>query len=85
MLNRIGFKQVSEDLDINWGIALLKLNTELFPEDGNLWDTLGEGYFLINDTVNSLKSYKKALELKPESNCYWCDNATKRIEQLNKK
>jgi len=85
LLNRIGFKQVSEDLDINWGIALLKLNTELFPEDGNLWDTLGESYFLINDTVNSLKSYKKALELKPESNCYWCDNATKRIEQLNKK
>ncbi|MER3319551.1 MAG: serine hydrolase domain-containing protein [Allomuricauda sp.] len=85
ILNRIGFKQVSEDKDVEWGIALLKLNTDVFPEDGNLWDSLGEGYYLVNDRPNAIKSFQKAIELKPETNCYWCENATKRLEELNNK
>lgn len=85
ILNRIGFKQVSENKDVEWGIALLKLNTDVFPEDGNLWDSLGEGYYLVNDRPNAIKSFQKAIELKPETNCYWCENATKRLEELNNK
>lgn len=82
LLNRIGFKQVSENKNIEWGIALLKLNTEMFTDDGNLWDSLGEGYYLINDRGNAIKSFEIALELKPGTNCYWCENASKRLESL---
>ena len=85
LLNRIGFKQVSENRDTDWGISLLKLNTRLFPGDGNLWDSLGEGYYIINDRKKAVESFERAMELGPETNCYWCENATKRLEELNNK
>lgn len=83
ILNRIGFKQVSEAQDKDWGIALLKLNTMLFPEDGNLWDSLGEGYFLINDTDHARESFEKALELGAGNACHWCENSQDKLDQLN--
>tara|TARA_E500000318_G_scaffold104362_1_gene110256 strand:+ start:535 stop:1416 length:882 start_codon:yes stop_codon:yes gene_type:complete len=85
LLNRIGFKQVSENKDVEWGVALLKLNTDLFPEDGNLWDSLGEGYYLLNDKPNAIKSFKKAIELKPGANCYWCENSRKKLDEIKNK
>ncbi len=83
ILNRIGLKQVSHMLDIAWGIELLKLNTELFPNDGNLWDSLGEAYYLINDKDNALLSFKKALDLKTATNCHWCPNTSSRLYELS--
>ena len=85
LLNRIGFKQVSEHKDPEWGIALLKLNTHLFPGDGNLWDSLGEGYYLTKNRDNAIRSFEKALELQPVTNCHWCENSTRRLEQLTSK
>ncbi|WP_430974682.1 tetratricopeptide repeat protein [Zeaxanthinibacter enoshimensis] len=38
-------------------------------------DTLGQEYFLLNDQENAIKSFEKALELKPSTNCHWCDNS----------
>jgi len=83
VLNRIGFTLVAENLHPEWGIALLKLNTSIFSDDGNLWDTLGEAYFLLEDEENARKSFQKALELQPENNCYWCENASSRLNMLN--
>ena len=73
---------MQKNKNADWGIALLKLNVSLFPSDGNLWDTLGEGYYLLNDKDNAIESFKKAIELKPETNCYWCENSTKRLQKL---
>jgi len=83
VLNRIGFNQVSEKLDIKWGMALLELNVSLFPEDGNLWDSLGEGYYLIGDRDNAIAGFEKALELRPSRHCYWCDNSEMRLNELS--
>lgn len=85
VLNRIGFKQISEKKDTDWGIALLQLNVSLYPDDGNLWDSLGEGYYLLNDKENAIVSFQKAIELKTEVNCYWCDNSNKRLKELMSK
>jgi len=86
ILNRIGYKQISERLNTEWGIALLQLNVSLFPEDGNLWDTLGEGYYLLKDKDKAIESFKKAIELQPKTDCYWCENSKKRLDELlNKK
>ncbi|MEA3445920.1 MAG: serine hydrolase [Bacteroidota bacterium] len=82
ILNRIGFKQISENMDTEWGIELLKLNVSLFPNDGNLWDSLGEGYYLLKDKDNAITSFQKALELKTDANCYWCDNSSERLKEL---
>lgn len=82
ILNRIGFKQISENIDTEWGIELLKLNVSLFPNDGNLWDSLGEGYYILKDKDNAINSFQKALELKTDTICYWCDNSSKRLKEL---
>lgn len=82
VLNRIGIKQVSQKTNTNWGLALLKLNVILFADDGNLWDSLGEAYYLLNDKDNAIESFRKALELKSETNCHWCENATNRLQEL---
>jgi CubicO group peptidase (beta-lactamase class C family) len=82
LLNRMGYQRVSEKSDPDWGLALLRLNTDLFPEDGNLWDSLGEGYFLVNNKVKAIESFEKALELSPEDHCHWCENSRRRLAEL---
>ena len=82
VLNRIGFMQVAENLNPEWGIALLELNTEIFPNDGNLWDTLGEAYLLVNNTDKAKESFQKALDLRPEEGCFWCENSEKQLKRL---
>lgn len=85
VLNRIGFMQVAEKIDPEWGIALLQLNTRIFPDDGNLWDTLGEGYFLLEDKEKAIESFQKALDLQPDSDCRWCENSSNRLKELKNK
>lgn len=63
-------------------ISIAEINIELFPLDGNLWDTMGDIYLKANNLNKAKKSYLKALELKPnEASCGWCENS---IKQLNK-
>ena len=84
VLNRIGYYCIESD-DQQWAVPLLKLNVSIFPVDGNLWDSLGEAYAAIGDKTNAIKSFEKALELKPEDNCGWCENSKKRIQELSSK
>lgn len=82
VFNRIGYKKIAKEKKPGWGLELLKLNVQLFPEDGNLWDSLGEAYFVYDQKESAEKSFKKALELKPENNCYWCENSTEFLQKL---
>ncbi|MCF2875731.1 MULTISPECIES: serine hydrolase domain-containing protein [unclassified Tenacibaculum] len=65
VLNQIGYMLLERNQSSNWMIELFKLNVRLFPDNANLWDSLGDGYKSKNDTKNAIKSYKKALELDP--------------------
>ena len=82
VFNRIGFKRLAKEKDPAWGLELLKLNVQLFPNDGNLWDSLGDAYFEYNQKENAINAFSKALELKPENNCNWCKNSLEKIESL---
>ncbi|SNR83733.1 serine hydrolase [Lutibacter flavus] len=82
VFNRIGFKRIAKEGNPAWGLELLKLNVELFPNDGNLYDSLGDAYFEYNQKENAIKAFSKALELKSENNCNWCKNSQERIESL---
>jgi len=58
---------------IGWGkidaaINVLRLNTELFPESGNVFDSYAEGLLLQGDTAGSIENYRKSLDLNPENN-----------------
>ena len=83
VLNGIGFMLI-EDERLEWAVALFELNTQLFPEDGNLWDSLGEGYLAAGRKADAVRSYERALALGPEEDCRWCENSSERLKQLGK-
>lgn len=83
VLNRLGFKLLKKEKSPGWGLELLKLNVQLYSNDGNLWDSLGEAYFNYNQKENAIKAFTKALELKAK-NCHWCKNSQDRLDVLNK-
>ena len=66
ILNQLGYSRLKKEDKPDWAIELFKLNVKLFPEDGNLWDSLGEAYLKYNQKEKAIKCYKKAVELGSE-------------------
>ena len=46
-------------------IDIFKLNTRLFPEEANVWDSLGEALYKKGETKYALSAFKKALSIDP--------------------
>lgn len=64
--NRLGYNLLNQ-FKIVEAIAVFKLNTELYPDSSNVWDSLGEGYIYADNKELAVQSYKKSLELNPEN------------------
>jgi len=65
ILNQIGYRYLKEKL-MDKAIAIFQLNTALFPEDANVWDSLGEAHLEKGNRKKALEYYTKALKLDPE-------------------
>ncbi|MDO6813782.1 S41 family peptidase [Tenacibaculum soleae] len=76
ILNKVGYTYLQEK-NVDFAIKLFQKNTELYPNDANSWDSLGEAYFYKKDKKNALLAYKKALELDASS-----ASAKKMIQKL---
>ena len=63
LLNTIGNLLLRFNENLKWALELFKKNVQLYPEDGNLWDSLGDGYMANNLKDDAIKSYEKAIEL----------------------
>lgn len=48
-------------------IDVFRINTELYPEGFNTYDSLGEAYLAAGDTTLAIKNYKKSVALNPEN------------------
>jgi tetratricopeptide (TPR) repeat protein len=48
-------------------IAIFKLNTELYPNAWNTYDSLGEAYMTNGDKELAIANYKKSLALNPQN------------------
>ena len=66
ILNALGYAYLYEAQDMEQALAYFRLNTELFPEVANTWDSYGEGLRMKGDQQAALQAYKKALELDPD-------------------
>lgn len=82
VLNDMGYGVLTKNAA--WAVALFKLNTELFPKEGNIWDSLGEGYLNIGQKEEAIQCYQKALDLAPEDECHWCKGSAKALNALRK-
>jgi dienelactone hydrolase len=58
-------------------IAMLKLGTALYPDNANLFDSLGEAQENKHDTGAAIASYRRSLELDPKN-----DNAVAHLAAL---
>lgn len=61
-------------------MKIFKANVELYPENANAHDSLGEGYMEAGQKAEAIASYKKSLELDPKNT-----NAVKTLEKLGAK
>jgi len=63
LLNSLGNLLLMMNENKDWALELFKLNVQKHPHDGNLWDSLGDGYMANNRKKDAVKSYKEAIGL----------------------
>lgn len=66
ILNSLGYAYLLEEKNVDNAIELFRLNTELFPNIGNCWDSYGEVLMIKGKKKEALSAYKKALEINPD-------------------
>jgi tetratricopeptide (TPR) repeat protein len=47
--------------------AILKINTEVFPNSFNAYDSYGEVLLVLGDTTQAIENYKKSVQLNPDN------------------
>ena len=75
-LNAAGYAAAFAD-DLDRSQQILGLNTELFPNSANTWDSLAEVVLYTGDRDRALELYRKALEVDPNFT-----NAAENIERI---
>ena len=65
-LNSMGY-DVLRKRDISGAIEIFRLNVEEFPQDANVYDSLGEAYLKQGEKALAVENYKKSLELNPRN------------------
>ncbi len=65
ILNMVGYSFMRDE-NIESATEIFELNTKLFPEIANCWDSYGEALLAAGKKKESLKAYKKALSIRPD-------------------
>jgi CubicO group peptidase (beta-lactamase class C family) len=79
LLNSLGYRLILESNHAE-AIKVLQANAELYPEDANTHDSLGEAYMKAGKNAEAIASYKKSLQLDPRNT-----NAAQTLEKLGAK
>ncbi|WP_162789486.1 serine hydrolase [Altererythrobacter sp. ZODW24] len=65
-INTLGYTYLAQG-DMKEAVAVFALNTRLFPESANAFDSLGETRAAIEDWEEAISAYRAALELNPDN------------------
>lgn len=77
-LNRLGYSFLGAE-KLKYAQAIFKVNTILYPESSNVYDSYAEASMKIGETDLAIENYEKSLSLDPQNH-----NAKKMIEELRK-
>jgi len=80
-LNKLGFAFI-ENNQLDQAISVFKVNSMLFPADGNLQDSLGEAYLKAGLLKLAAKSFESAIELGAKDDCHWCENSQVKLLKI---
>ena len=78
-INNFGYALMNKNL-YEEALKVLELNTKLYPNAFNTFDSYGEILLKMNRRRASIKAYKKSLLLNPKN-----DNATEMLKKLTRK
>jgi CubicO group peptidase (beta-lactamase class C family) len=78
-LNNYGYGLLRERKTAD-AVKVFEANVELYPEDANAYDSLGEGYMEAGQKEKAIANYKKSLAMDPKNT-----NAVKMLEKLGVK
>lgn len=76
-MNRIGYLLAREGR-LEDAIKVFQLNTEMYPDAWNVWDSLGEGHEMLGQAEAALVYYRKSVALNPDNM-----HGTEKIKQLS--
>jgi tetratricopeptide (TPR) repeat protein len=65
-LNELGYSYMERN-ELKKALEIFKLNTLLFPNDGNVYDSYGEALLNAKNISEAKIMYKKSLELNPDN------------------
>ena len=77
-LNAYGY-QLTRKGKLKEALKIFRINTNLYPQAFDTYDSLGEAYLLMGETELGIKNYKKSLELNPKNT-----NATEALKKAAK-
>lgn len=80
ILNMIGYTLLHSG-EVQEAVEIFRLNTEMFPDVANCWDSYGEALLETGNREEALSAYKKALEIRPDMQS--AIDAVQRLEQLD--
>ncbi|HEY6978538.1 MAG TPA: DJ-1/PfpI family protein [Chitinophagaceae bacterium] len=63
-LNQAGYRYMQKG-DFSNAIKIFQLNVSTYPNSGNVYDSLGEGFLKSGDKKNALAYYQKSLQIDP--------------------
>ncbi|AKJ06245.1 serine hydrolase [Archangium gephyra] len=78
-LNRTGYQLLGAGRVAD-AIAIFELNVEMFPSDGNAYDSLGEAYMVSGNKERAIANYRRSLELTPKNT-----NAVEMLKKLEER
>jgi tetratricopeptide (TPR) repeat protein len=65
-INAIGYRLMANK-KLDQAIEVFKLNTQLYPDSYNTWDSLAEAYATAGKKTEAIENYEKSLKLNPNS------------------
>lgn len=77
-LNNAGYTLMAAN-KIDEAIQVFELNTKLYPESYNVWDSLGEAYAKAGKKDLAIQNYEKSIQINPRS-----ESGKKALEDLKK-
>ncbi|GJM35874.1 MAG: hypothetical protein DHS20C18_48750 [Saprospiraceae bacterium] len=65
-LNTLGYVLLAAR-EVEKAVVVFKFNTLLYPESGNVFDSLGEAYMKAGDTQSAIENYMRSYQLDPQN------------------
>lgn len=65
--NSWGYQLLNDDDNIQAALQVFELNTMMFPNSSNVWDSYGEALLRAGNKVEAMKMYQRSIELNPKN------------------